>query len=1369
MKRRLLFLALLLNTVWASAQFSGSGSGTQNDPYQIYNPIQLNQLRGFLNTTGVYFKLMSNVNLEEWIEDNNPTQGWQPVGTSGTPFKGILEGNGKTISGLTINRGSYDYVGFFGKLDGATISNLTIEGEVVGGNYTGGIVGYNNSSTLTNVSFNGNIVGGERVGGISGQASAGVFTGCNYTGDITSSGTGYVGGIVGYTDGTTTFTSCTVNTNIMAIGECVGGVVGYSSSGSTSNITSCFTYGTLSASKYVGGIAGHINQHTITGSGSIMDITSAEGYTGGIIGSGDHMSNSGSDITRKVSNCFALGDIKSEGNNVGGIVGYDYGYYKYYYSSSYYCGCYSRSYITNCYYSGKISGLNKVGGIVGYAHQSQINKCYSIGSVSGYQYVGGIAGYMLENNSSYRPSIYSSASLHSDINAITSDVGRIYGKKDAGNIGVTGSQTGNLALATCRVVLNGVLQEVMDGDQNGGSTGKSTFKVRGTYQALGWDFTNDWSILDTESHPYNKAQAAPPVIESGTTGGQTTISGKSIDGGEVYLKTNGKLYTAICSSNKWSISTDPLQAGEKIETYAVADDLVRSYTVSQDITYAGSGTKSDPYQIYTAEDLVNASGDFYYKLMNDIDLSSWISTNSPTTGWRPIGKGSSAMSHFDGDYHTISGLWINSSDDYVGLFSNASGAEIKNLNVVVAKNKKIKGQNYTGGIVGRSYNGVIENCSLTGDVEGQNYTGGIVGSDDSGTNSSNTLIGNVQGTTNVGGIAGSTSEGSITGAYVEGTISSTVSEANIGGIAGYSNSDISQCFSKGSVSATGISSYGGGIAGQSIKSVMDCYSFAEVTSTLYVGGIVGYNFGPVKYSYASGNLKGVNDKTFAGGVVGYNDGTSATVIHCVAINEKIDISHENGWATRIVGGTKNDAPTPDMDNYANKDMILSINGVSQKVYDDNLNGSAKTTTVLKTRATYANIDWDFDNIWEIDENESYPYQPAFNNDGSVKVNSISLNKTTISLLKGDTETLVATVLPENATYKDVVWSTDNSAVATVSNGIVTAVAEGTATIVVKTTDGSNLSASCSVTVTSKPVYSNTLRADDVTMLLSKKSVRIPVYLDNIVTMCGFEFYMELPEGFKVKYEYDEDEEEWLYGIEKGERCKSDHILKCQKTGNGIYYIFCYSSNNSDFYESAAKRTLPVVYITVEAESAATVGSYALNINDIIINHDENGTIQEYKVNNMKSAIEVQSSYMMTFIVDGVVYSSSAQEPGTLLQLPTNPTKDGYVFIGWEGVTDETIVPEHDASFVAVFAMKGDINNDNKVNITDLTSLVNIMLNKVTADERTFKVADLNNDSKINITDLTSLVNLMLNVNSIKEAIGWDESMTEEVLDDNEVL
>ncbi len=85
----------------------------------------------------------------------------------------------------------------------------------------------------------------------------------------------------------------------------------------------------------------------------------------------------------------------------------------------------------------------------------------------------------------------------------------------------------------------------------------------------------------------------------------------------------------------------------------------------------------------------------------------------------------------------------------------------------------------------------------------------------------------------------------------------------------------------------------------------------------------------------------------------------------------------------------------------------------------------------------------------------------------VKVNRITLSASTgLALTKGQTQKLTATIAPANATNKEVKWSTSDKNVATVSaTGLVTAVSGGTATITCTAQDGSNVKATCKVTVT----------------------------------------------------------------------------------------------------------------------------------------------------------------------------------------------------------------------------------------------------------------------------------------------------------------
>lgn len=90
-------------------------------------------------------------------------------------------------------------------------------------------------------------------------------------------------------------------------------------------------------------------------------------------------------------------------------------------------------------------------------------------------------------------------------------------------------------------------------------------------------------------------------------------------------------------------------------------------------------------------------------------------------------------------------------------------------------------------------------------------------------------------------------------------------------------------------------------------------------------------------------------------------------------------------------------------------------------------------------------------------------------DKSVSVTEVGLNKTSTTLIEGETETLVATVMPENATDKGIEWKSSDESVATVSQtGLVTALKEGSSAITVITNDG-GFKATCDVTVNKKVI------------------------------------------------------------------------------------------------------------------------------------------------------------------------------------------------------------------------------------------------------------------------------------------------------------
>lgn len=104
----------------------------------------------------------------------------------------------------------------------------------------------------------------------------------------------------------------------------------------------------------------------------------------------------------------------------------------------------------------------------------------------------------------------------------------------------------------------------------------------------------------------------------------------------------------------------------------------------------------------------------------------------------------------------------------------------------------------------------------------------------------------------------------------------------------------------------------------------------------------------------------------------------------------------------------------------------------------------------------------------------------------ISVSSVTLNETEISIIEGDTFLLTAEVGPSNATDSSVTWSSSDTNVITVDqSGLVTAIAPGTAVITVKANDGSNVEASCSVTVEQKIVLVSSIVLNETTVSIKE--------------------------------------------------------------------------------------------------------------------------------------------------------------------------------------------------------------------------------------------------------------------------------------------
>lgn len=129
-------------------QMELTGDGTMANPYQIENESDLIFFNRFMrtgvNTDGLYIVLESDLDFSGYDTDSDPGNGnWGPVGDFDIPFKGVFDGNQHTISNLSINVPSQNYVGFFGYTTNAEIENLILENISVEGNSSvGGLIGH---------------------------------------------------------------------------------------------------------------------------------------------------------------------------------------------------------------------------------------------------------------------------------------------------------------------------------------------------------------------------------------------------------------------------------------------------------------------------------------------------------------------------------------------------------------------------------------------------------------------------------------------------------------------------------------------------------------------------------------------------------------------------------------------------------------------------------------------------------------------------------------------------------------------------------------------------------------------------------------------------------------------------------------------------------------------------------------------------------------------------------------------------------------------------------------------------------------------------------------------------------------------------
>ena len=191
---------------------------------------------------------------------------WTPIGTSfGNSYTGTFDGNGKTITGLTVT-GSDRYTGLFGFIKGTVKNVVLTEINITSGTFVGGVAGWSFGGNIENCSVSGSVSGSD-VGGVVGYQQGGSITGCSSS--ATVKGTQRAGGVAGTTNSGATLTACYATGDVTVENDgtsnaWAGGIVGINGGNST---LACYAAGNVSGSGsgtiHVGGAVGE-NYNTLT-------------------------------------------------------------------------------------------------------------------------------------------------------------------------------------------------------------------------------------------------------------------------------------------------------------------------------------------------------------------------------------------------------------------------------------------------------------------------------------------------------------------------------------------------------------------------------------------------------------------------------------------------------------------------------------------------------------------------------------------------------------------------------------------------------------------------------------------------------------------------------------------------------------------------------------------------------------------------------------------------------------------------------------------------------------------------------------------------------------------------------------------------
>ena len=297
--------------------------GYTDDGQGNYTVTSAEGLKNIAKLVNEEWKLGINITLTADIDLKGID--WTPIGKDDNKaYTGTFDGNGKTITGLTVT-GSDQYAGLFGYIgSGGTVKNVVLEGVQIESDNdmsdVGGVAGQSYGN-IENCSVSGSVSGSGMngfAGGVVGYQSGGFLTGCSSSATVNAGN--IAGGVAGSTDRGATLTACyaTGDVTLESINSgssFAGGVVGDNTNRST--VIACYAWGSVTGSGigtiYVGGVTGNNNLGTLTACYHAKgDVTGASGSTGGVVGR-NYKDNYGSSI---VTACYWNGTVTGD-NGIG--------------------------------------------------------------------------------------------------------------------------------------------------------------------------------------------------------------------------------------------------------------------------------------------------------------------------------------------------------------------------------------------------------------------------------------------------------------------------------------------------------------------------------------------------------------------------------------------------------------------------------------------------------------------------------------------------------------------------------------------------------------------------------------------------------------------------------------------------------------------------------------------------------------------------------------------------------------------------------------------------------------------------------------------------------------------------------------------